>query len=191
MSDTPDSASGVPAFSAFFSADLSGFGRADERIRTANLLITSDKKGSLGVADGCESCIPRPVSFHCLTLCCTELRSWWYQSGVSSLWITRRQFLRTRCLLWSPKERQNPRSKSLFLLGHPLADRRDRRYGKRPVRLGLAPVGDRGDAFPPTGTCSRSAEFSRVFIKTRATSPLRNLRTNPRCRRVLLLRVFE
>ena len=51
------------------SAYLSGIKGADERTRTADLLITSDQSGLL--------------SFLCLALCCTVLRSRWYQSGIN------------------------------------------------------------------------------------------------------------
>jgi hypothetical protein len=36
-----------------------------------------------GLARGCKCPIPRPVSFLCLALCCTVLRSQWCQSGVN------------------------------------------------------------------------------------------------------------
>jgi hypothetical protein len=36
-----------------------------------------------GFADGCKTRIPKPVSFLCLALCCTVLRSRWYQSGIN------------------------------------------------------------------------------------------------------------
>src|SRR5215207_353664 len=35
-----------------------------------------------GVALVCKSSIPRPISLLCLALCCTVLRSRWYQSGI-------------------------------------------------------------------------------------------------------------
>jgi hypothetical protein len=56
--------------------------RADERTRTAFLLITSENSCVAGV---CKSPIPVPVSFLCLALRCTVLRSRWCQSGVSAM----------------------------------------------------------------------------------------------------------
>ena len=56
--------------------------RADERTRTADLLITSDHSGVAGVAGGCKCRIFRGVSFLWVAECCTVLRSRWYQSGI-------------------------------------------------------------------------------------------------------------
>jgi hypothetical protein len=46
-----------------------------------------------GVAGVCKCRISREVSFLWLALCCTVLRSRWCQSGVRSLWISRRRFI--------------------------------------------------------------------------------------------------
>ena len=61
---------------------------ADERTRTAFLLITSDHSGVAGVAQACKSRISKPVSFLCLAPCCTVLRSRWCQSGVNIVLIS-------------------------------------------------------------------------------------------------------
>ncbi len=58
-------------------------GRADERTRTADLLITSPMhRALLGYAGDCKCRLFGLVSLHCLALCCTGLRSRWCQSGV-------------------------------------------------------------------------------------------------------------
>ena len=67
--------------------------RADERTRTADLLITSDNSCVAGVYLGLQFLISRPLSFLCLALCCTVLRYRWCQSGVGRRWNTRRRFL--------------------------------------------------------------------------------------------------
>jgi hypothetical protein len=54
--------------------------RADERTRTADLLITSDPSR---VAGGCKCRIFRGVSFLRFAVRCTVLRSRWCQSGVN------------------------------------------------------------------------------------------------------------
>ena len=54
--------------------------RADERTRTADLLITSEKKGVAGAAGGCETPIPKPFSLLPLARCCTMLCPRWCQS---------------------------------------------------------------------------------------------------------------
>ncbi len=43
--------------------------KADERTRTADLLITNGNKALQGFAQDCEPRIPKPVSFLCLALC--------------------------------------------------------------------------------------------------------------------------
>src|SRR5215204_3640741 len=55
---------------------------ADERTRTAFLLITNDKSRVAGVAWGCKSRISKGVSFLRVAARCTVLRSRWCQSGV-------------------------------------------------------------------------------------------------------------
>jgi hypothetical protein len=37
-----------------------------------------------GLAQGCKSCIDKPTSFLSFALCCTVLRSRWYQSGIKT-----------------------------------------------------------------------------------------------------------
>jgi hypothetical protein len=60
------------------------FERADERTRTAFLISLRVIIHALqGFAQGCKSRIPKPLSFLCLAVCCTVLRSRWYQSGVN------------------------------------------------------------------------------------------------------------
>src|SRR5215211_3053028 len=56
---------------------------ADERTRTADLLITSDHSGVAGGCGGCESRISRRFPLLRVAECCTVLRSRWYQSGVN------------------------------------------------------------------------------------------------------------
>src|SRR5215204_1872956 len=63
--------------------------RADERTRTANLPITSDKWGLQGFARFCTSRISKRFSLLRVALCCTVLRSRWCQSGVKTSRITR------------------------------------------------------------------------------------------------------
>jgi len=58
--------------------------RADERTRTANLPITSDKWGLQGFARSCTSRISKRFSLLRVALCCTVLRSRWCQSGIRS-----------------------------------------------------------------------------------------------------------
>jgi hypothetical protein len=41
----------------------------------------------LGVARVCKSRISKPLSFLRLALCCTVLRSRWYQSGINSVLV--------------------------------------------------------------------------------------------------------
>ena len=75
-------------------ARFAGKKRADERTRTADLsslqVITH---ALLGFARTCKTRIDKPISFLCLALGCTVLRSRWCQSGVKSPWIARRWFL--------------------------------------------------------------------------------------------------
>src|SRR5215207_5497327 len=71
--------------------------RADERTRTADLLITSDTSGVAGVCTGLQIPLSRPVPVLCLAQRCTVLRSRWCQSGVRSSWIMLRRFLCARC----------------------------------------------------------------------------------------------
>jgi hypothetical protein len=78
----PNSVSGASDYSGF-SAHLSGFGRADERTRTADLVsLRVINRVLQGFAGGCKTRIPRPVSLLCLALRCSVLRSRWCQSGV-------------------------------------------------------------------------------------------------------------
>jgi hypothetical protein len=84
-----------------YSLYLSRFQRADERTRTADLTSLPVIIHALqGFAQACKYPISKPLSFLCLALCCTVLRSRWYQSGikrslglgtsgVGSPWITR------------------------------------------------------------------------------------------------------
>src|SRR5215207_10792222 len=77
-----------------YSAYLSESKRADERTRTADLIsIPVINEVLQGFARVCKSRISKGVSFLCLALCCTVLRSRWCQSGVRRRWITRRRFL--------------------------------------------------------------------------------------------------
>jgi len=55
---------------------------ADERTRTAFLLITSDPSDVAGICTALQIRISRLVPFHWFALCCTVLRSRWCQSGV-------------------------------------------------------------------------------------------------------------
>ncbi len=67
-------------------AYLSGIVRADERIRTADLISLRVITQALqGCAQGCKSRISKPVSFLRLAWCCTVLRSRWCQSGVNAI----------------------------------------------------------------------------------------------------------
>ena len=79
VSESPRFNQGLPLseYSAYISQK-----RADERTRTADLLITSDQSGVAGVAQACKSRISRGVSFLWFAACCTVLRSRWYQSGI-------------------------------------------------------------------------------------------------------------
>src|SRR5215216_3922285 len=43
-----------------------------------------------GLADDCKSRISKPLSLLCLALCCTVLRSRWYQSGIKWLGMMNR-----------------------------------------------------------------------------------------------------
>jgi hypothetical protein len=58
--------------------------RADERTRTADLLITSDRSALQGVAQPCKSRISKGFSLLCLAERCTVLRSRWYRSGIKN-----------------------------------------------------------------------------------------------------------
>ena len=62
--------------------------RADERTRTADLISLRVISQALqGFAGCCKSPIFRAFSLLRFALCCTVLRSRWYQSGVKSSWI--------------------------------------------------------------------------------------------------------
>src|SRR5215213_9520003 len=66
------------------SAYLSQLERADERTRTAypcSLRVIGHVLQ--GCAGGCRTRISKPFSLLCLALCCTVLRSRWYQSGIN------------------------------------------------------------------------------------------------------------
>ena len=70
-------------FSPEDSAYLSRIRRADERTRTADLLqLRVIHQALQGFADGCKFRIPRPISCLRFALCCTVLRTRWYQSGI-------------------------------------------------------------------------------------------------------------
>ena len=58
--------------------------RADERARTAGLLITSDRSCVAGVCWPCKSPISRRLSLSQFAVCCTALRSRWYQNGINT-----------------------------------------------------------------------------------------------------------
>jgi hypothetical protein len=74
--------------------DLQGKRRADERTRTADLIsLRVICRALQRFAHTCESRISKGVSLLRLALCCTVLRSHWYQSGIRSPRITRRRFL--------------------------------------------------------------------------------------------------
>ena len=65
------------------SAYLWRFERADERTRTADLCSLRVIHHALqGFARVCKYCISKGVSFLRLALCCTVLRSRWYQSSI-------------------------------------------------------------------------------------------------------------
>jgi hypothetical protein len=67
-----------------FSAYLSRIGRADERTRTADLTsLRVINRALQGFAQGCKSRVSKRFSLLWLTLCCTLLRSRWYQSGIN------------------------------------------------------------------------------------------------------------
>ncbi len=58
--------------------------RADERTRTADLLqLRVISQVLQGVARACKCRMFRGVSLPCLAMCCTVLRSRWYQSGIN------------------------------------------------------------------------------------------------------------
>jgi hypothetical protein len=58
--------------------------RADERTRTVDLLqLRVIGQALQRFARGCKIRISRPVSFPRLAVCCTVLRSRWYQSGIN------------------------------------------------------------------------------------------------------------
>src|SRR5919107_2173462 len=57
--------------------------RADERTRTADLLITSDHSGVAGGCRGLQIPLSQGFSFLCFALGCTVLRSRWYQNGIN------------------------------------------------------------------------------------------------------------
>ena len=62
---------------------VSRIGRTDERTRTADLISLRVIIQVLqGFAQGCRSPISKPLSFLCLALCCTVLRSRWCQTGI-------------------------------------------------------------------------------------------------------------
>ena len=61
--------------------------RADERTRTADLLITSDRSCVAGVCLGLQIPISRRLFLHWVAECCTVLRSRWYQSGINSRFV--------------------------------------------------------------------------------------------------------
>jgi hypothetical protein len=65
--------------------------RAEERTRTADLFSLRVIHQVLqGFARACKSPINRPLSFLCLALCCTVLRSRWYQDGITIALISAR-----------------------------------------------------------------------------------------------------
>jgi hypothetical protein len=81
-----------------FLLDLQVKRRADERTRTAHLISLRVINIALQrVAHGCKCPLSKPLSFLRLALCCTVLRSRWYQSGVKSPWDTRCRFLSCTC----------------------------------------------------------------------------------------------
>jgi hypothetical protein len=66
---------------------------ADERTRTAVLTSLRVIIHALqGFAQPCKSLISKGFSFLRIALCCTVLRSRWYQSGIRSPWNTRRRY---------------------------------------------------------------------------------------------------
>src|SRR5918994_4522201 len=71
--------------------------RADERTRTADLLITSDNSC---VAGACKSRISRRLSALRIAACCTVLCSQWYQSGIKIA-------LPSACTDGDPKDRKH------------------------------------------------------------------------------------
>jgi hypothetical protein len=82
---TADKAPDVFVRSFLFLRILQVKKRADERIRTAFLLQLRVIIHVLqAVARACKSRISKPVPFLRFALCCTVLRSRWYQSGINS-----------------------------------------------------------------------------------------------------------
>jgi hypothetical protein len=70
-------------FRSVFYLQIETKGRADERTRTADLISLRVISQALQrLAGVCKSRIDRLISFLCLALCCTVLRSRWYQSGI-------------------------------------------------------------------------------------------------------------
>ena len=68
----------------YFLWDLQAKKSADERTRTADLpSLRVINRMLQGFAQACKTRIDRQVSFLCLALCCTVLRSRWCQSGVN------------------------------------------------------------------------------------------------------------
>jgi hypothetical protein len=62
--------------------------RADERTRTAGLIsLRVCGQGLQEVARVCKSLIAKRLSLLRFALCCTVLRSRWYQSGIRSRWM--------------------------------------------------------------------------------------------------------
>jgi hypothetical protein len=71
-------------FRSVFYLQIETKGRADERTRTADLISLRVISQALQrLAGVCKSRIDRLISFLCLALCCTVLRSRWYQSGIN------------------------------------------------------------------------------------------------------------
>jgi len=74
----------VPVRHSVFYLQNGTFWRADERTRTAypcSLRVIGHVLQ--GVAEACKSRISKPVPFLRFALCCTVLRSRWYQSGIN------------------------------------------------------------------------------------------------------------
>jgi hypothetical protein len=66
-----------------------GIKRADERTRTADLISLRVIIQVLQrLAGGCKSPMSKGVSLPWLALCCTVLRSRWYQSGINNTLVS-------------------------------------------------------------------------------------------------------
>src|SRR5215203_5306284 len=92
MGQTAPKTPSATTHSLFTTAYLREKQRADERTRTADLTSLRVIIQALQrLAQGSRTRISKRVSFLRLATRCTVLRSRWCQSGVRSMWITRRR----------------------------------------------------------------------------------------------------